>query len=218
MYSTAGQGTFRAKSIVLLALAGHDRVYSLAAPYDKLISPSAQYRCEGVRSLSAAVADGQDPLNRVYLANGDSKANYQRDANANVSLVTISTQAGALIVFPSSAMLTVPLADGVVYRNTILAVPLGALPEAQDLSVLQSEVLALVDSKFGVRGAAYVTTIGAATVLTREHHDTVQAARQARITNSLSLIAQNNQLTNDLAAARAKITELETYITAHMPI
>lgn len=189
--------------------------YALAAPYDKLISPSAQYRCEGVTSLSAALANGQDPLNRIYLANGDTKANYQKDMAANVSLVTISSQTGSLVVFPSSALLQVPLADGVVYHNTILAVPLGAVAEGEDLTVLQNEVLELVDSKFGLRGATYITTVGASAVLKREQHETVQAARQARITDGESLIAKNNRLTNELAAALQKIQELEAYLRAH---
>lgn len=200
--------------LTFLPSLGMTGFYALAAPYNKLISPSAQYRCEGVKSLSAALADGQDPLNRVYLANGDSQANYQKDLAGNVSLVTISSQTGALIVFPSSVLLQVPLADGVVYHNTVLAVPLGAVAEGEDLSVLQNEVVELIFNKFGVRGASYVTTLGAPAVLQRNQHETVQAARQARISDGESLIAKNNRLTNDLAAALQKIQELEIYIKA----
>jgi hypothetical protein len=189
--------------------------YSLAAPYDKLISPSAQYRCEGVKSLASALSDGQDPLNKVYLANGDSKPNYERDLANQVSLVTISADNGALIVFPATAMLTVPLANGVVYHNTVLAVPLGALPANQDLTLLQNEVLELVDAKFGVRGATYVTTVGAPAILKRAQHEAVQLAREARITDSESLIAKNVRLEAELVQTRAKITQLEAYITAN---
>lgn len=189
--------------------------YSLAAPYDKLISPSAQYSCEGVKSLASAGAEGQDPLNKVYLANGDTKANYERDLAAGVSLVTIRSEGGSLIVFPHTAMLKVPLANGVVYRNTVLAIPLGAVADLQDLTLLQSEIVQLIEQEFGLKSAAYITTVGAPCILTSTQHDSIKAARTARITQNESGIALNARLTRELAAAVAKIAELEAYLLTH---
>lgn len=199
-------------SLTFLPSLGMSGFYSLAAPYDKLISASAQYRCEGIQSLSAAVADGQDPLKIVYKANGDTEANFQKALADGVSLITISATSGRLIVFPSNALLMVPLADGVPYRNTILSVALGALPEAQDLSELQSEILAMVQAKYGIRSAAYVSTVGSPDILTRQQHEQVLAARASRITDGESLIAKNARLTAERDALQAKLDELNEYI------
>jgi hypothetical protein len=195
---------------------GMSGFYALAAPYDKLISTSAQYKCEGVKSLAAAIAEGQDPLKNVYLANGDSEANFKSDLARGISLVTISSRSGQLIVFPAGALLQVPLADGVVYRNTVLAVALGALPETQDFTELQEEVLQLVLNKFGINGATYLTTVNSAVVLTQNQHQAVMAAREAKIAEGESIIAQNASLQTQLTAALNKIVQLEQYIKSNL--
>ncbi len=191
--------------------------YSLRAPYDKLISVSSQYRCEGVRSLSAAVADGQDPLNNVYLANGDTQDNFNLDLQSNVSLITVSAAAGTLLVFPSSALLKVPSGDGVVYRNMVLVAPLSALPEDYNLTELQNEVMQMILAKFGIRAATYITTVGAATVLTNVQHEAVMAARTAQIESSETLVTKNLALTGQLATALEKLALLENYVKANLP-
>ena len=190
--------------------------YSLAAPYDKLISLSSHYRCDGVRTLASAQAEGLDPLNEVYLANGDTKDKYDLDLQASVSLITISNSTGTILSFPSSALLSVPSGDGVVYRNTVLSVALSALPEDQDLTLLQSEVIELVLFKYGLKAATFITTVGAPAVLTQTQHEAVLSARAAAVQTQVSLIAENNRLTLDLANAVAKIALLETFVKAQL--
>lgn len=190
--------------------------YSLAAPYDKLISVSTQYRCEAVRSLSSAEVEGLDPLNEVYLANGDTQDNYILDLQSSVSLITISSASGLQVVFPSSALQAVPSGDGIVYRNTILTISLSALPEDQDLTLLQNEVIEMVLHRFGIRSATIVSTIGAPSVLTQRQHDAVLAARAMAVQTQVSLIGENARLTEELAQAVAKIGLLENFIKAQL--
>ncbi len=192
--------------------------WALSAPYNQLVSPSAQYRSEGVQSLSAAIADGKDPLNSVYLANGDTKENFERDLREGISLVTISSDSGLLKVFPANAILMVPSGDGVVYRNTLLSIALSALPEGMDLSVLENEIIELVMSKIGVRAATYVTTVGAATILSKENHDRLMATREDLITSPHSLIARNSQLTSQVAEMGTQIATLSDYIKTNLPL
>lgn len=190
--------------------------YSLAAPYDKLISATAQYRCEGVKSLSAALSEGQDPLTQVYLASGDTKENYERDLAAGVSLVSISAGDGSLVVFPHTAMLKVPLADGVVYENVVLSIALGALPQTQDLSLIQSEIQQMVLQNFGINSASYLSVVGAPCIISAQAHEVVQAARQAKITEQESSLSKVQRLQTQLSAALTKIAELEAHLVAQM--
>jgi hypothetical protein len=191
--------------------------YELAAPYNRLISPSTQYRCEGVKSLQAAIAEGQDPLKTVYLDNGDTEANFKRDLQAGSSLITLSADQGLLVVVPSSSMIGVPRADGVVYRNTAITFAISAIPDTEDLSLLTNEVLEMLQHKFGIRAGAYVTAIGRAAVLTQDQHGAVQSARQALIDDGDSLIAKNLALQAIITAQAGKLTQLEDYITQHIP-
>lgn len=204
-------------TLSFLPALGMGGFYSLAAPYDKLVSPTTQYRCEGVQSLSAAVADGKDPLNTVYLANGDTKANFERDLGLGVFLVTVSGAGGALIVFPVNAMLQVPSGDGIVYRNSAVVVAVGCVPETLDLTDLETEIIELVKVKLGVRASTAVVTLGSATILSQQQHEGVMAARQELITSPESLITRNAQLQDQVAAMGNRLTSLSEYIKLNIP-
>lgn len=203
--------------LTFLPSLGMSGFYTLAEPYASLISATTQYRCEGVKSLSAAVAEGMDPLNSVYLANGDTKESFQSDLSLGISLVTLSSSTGSLVVFPSKALLKVPDGAGVIYRNTVLSIALSALPESQDMTVLRNEIQELVRSQFGIRAATYLTTVGAAALLSQTQHEAVQAARQAQIETNESLITTNLKLQADLTQARSRLSVLEAYVLANLP-
>ena len=191
--------------------------YQLAAPYAALVSATQQYTCVGVITIQGAIAQGIDVLNTIYIASGDTEANYNSDLQNGVSLITISSGTGSLIQFPNSAMLSVPQITGVIYRNLVLGIALSALPDTMDTSVLQQEVSDLIYSKIGVRSTTFVTTIGAATILTTAQDAAVTAARAAVITNPSSTYYQNQLLITESAALLAKIAALEAYIKSTIP-
>lgn len=186
--------------------------YQLAAPYAALISATLQYTCVGVISIQGAVAQGIDVLNTIYLASGDTAANYASDLANGVSIITVTSGTGSIVQFPNTAMLSVPQVTGVVYRNLVLGIALSALPDSMDITDLQSEVSALIYSKIGVKSTTFVTTVGGATILTTEQDTAVKAARAAAITNQSSTYYQNQLLISENAAMLAKIASLESYI------
>ncbi len=191
--------------------------YQLAAPYSALISATLQYTCVGVISIQGAIAQGIDVLNTVYIASGDTAASYASDLKNGVSLITITSGTGNLVQFPNSAMLAVPQVNGIIYRNLVLGIALSALPDSMDTTVLQQEVSDLIYSKIGVRSTTFVTTVGAATVLTTAQDAAVSAARAAVITNPTSTYYQNQLLTNENTALLAKVAQLEAYIKTTIP-
>lgn len=191
--------------------------YKLAAPYSALISRTTQYTCQGTSTISGLIAQGVDVLNAIYLATGDTKANYLKDLANNISIVTISSGIGSVIKFPSSAMLAIPQTNGIIYRNTVLGIALSATPDYLDLSTLQTEISDMVYNHLGIKSTTFLTTIGSPTVLTVDQDNAVKSARQAAITNPASTYHANQLLMQENAALRARLAQLEEYIVANIP-
>lgn len=190
--------------------------YTLAAPYTPLLSPTTQYTCSGVVSLASMVAQGLDPLSTIYLANGDTKANYQLDLDNNRSIITLT--AGMTVVeFPSSAMKQMPNQNGVIYRNTVLGIALSAVPDYLDLTTIQTEIQTLVLQHLGVATNTFLTTVGNATVLTGDQDAAIRSARQANIVSPSNDKYLISQLQSQNLALQQQIKLLEAYILANAP-
>lgn len=190
--------------------------YTLSSPYTGLVSPTTQYRCDGVLSLKALLAQGEDPLSDIYLANGDTKTSYQSDLDNNVSIVTL-TAGETVIRFPSSALTQLPNQNGVVYRNTLLGIALSAIPDYLDLTDLQNQISAMILDTLGVRSSTMLTTIGNATVLTYEQDQRVQSARNAMKNNHGSALYQISQLQSQVLALQQEIAAYQSYILENAP-
>ena len=191
--------------------------YQLAAPYSSLISATVQYTCVGVVSIAGAIAQGVDVLNSIYIASGDTASNYANDLKSGVSILTITSGAGNVVKFPNSALLSVPQTNGVVYRNTVLGIALSAIPDTMNTDSLQQAVSDLVYSKIGVKSTTFLTTVGAATILTMDQDAAVTAARQAAISDPTSLHYKNQLLTAENTTLVAKVAQLENYIKSKIP-
>lgn len=196
---------------------GMSGFYNLKSPYSSLISPAKQYTCVGVMSLSGALASGIDPLQTVYLASGDTEANYKTDLENNIFLITIRSGEGSLVVFPSNALIGVPTGEGVIYRNTVLGVALAAIPDGIDLTLLQKDISDLTFHRLGVKSATFLSAVGAPTILTSEQHETVSTARQAIVQNTESTIYKNLVLTRQNEALIEQVRVLENYIKTNLP-
>lgn len=191
---------------------GMTGLFELREPYSTRINPTAQYQCVAIESLTNAVNSGSDPRQNVYFANLDSEENYLLDLQKDVYLITISTGVGNQIIFPSSALLSVPNGEGVIYRNTVLCVALSAVHELMDLSALQQQISDMVYTSLGVSSTTLTTTIGSPTILTTEQHEAVMSARLAVSTRKDSALYRNVQLQSENEKLTQQVALLEKYI------
>jgi hypothetical protein len=168
-------------------------------------------------SISGAESQGVDVLNDIYLANGDTLASYTADSNNGVMLVSVSAGSGDTFTFPVTALSGVPTGEGVVYRNTVMSIGLSAIPETMDLTALQNEISDLVFNTLGVKSTVFLTTVGAATILSPDQDALVTTARSAAVSTPENTLYKNMILTQQNTALLSKLNELETYIKAHAP-
>ena len=202
--------------ITFLPSLGMSGYYSLSSPYNALLSSTTQYTCVGVMSITGAQAQGVDVLNNIYLANGDTLANYNIAAANDTMLVSVSSGTGDIYTFPITALSGVPTGEGIVYRNTVLGIGLSAIPDTMDLSALQNEISNLVYNTLGVKSTVFLTTVGAATVLSVQQDQLVTAARQAAISVPANTLYENSVLTQQNTLLQSKLQQLQQYIINHL--
>lgn len=192
-------------------------LYSLKAPYTALVREQIEYTCTKVTSLMGAIAAGEDPLNDVYKANGDTDASFEDDLSFNRCLITLQSALGDSVVFPSSAMNGLPTADGVRYISAVLGISLSALPEDFDLTQLKDDISDLVFETIGVRSTVYGSTIGGTMILAHDTHEGIESARQANVVLKPSNMARVRQLEIEKTALQAQLTQLQNWVIANLP-
>lgn len=203
-------------TIQYLPSLGMTGTYVLKNPYNALIMSTTQYTCVKLQSLSAAVAAKEDPYTNVYLANGATQADYEADLDSQAYLITIQSGTGDLVVFPSSALVSVPSTEGVVCRNLVMSISLSVLPDGTDLSTLTQQIEDLVLNTLGVKSTIYLTQRGAVTILTQDQLAALNAARQVNLQTMQSPLYRNVQLENQNAELINKLDELSNYIAANI--
>lgn len=199
-------------SIQFLPSLGMTGLYKLKVPYNALILATTQYTCTGVKSLAGAIAANEDPFTTIYSANGATQADFDADLASGAYIITITSGAGDIVEFPSTALVSVPDTDGVIYRNIVMSISLSALSDETDTTVLEQQVSDLVLNSIGVKSSIYLTQVGAVTVLSRAQSDAIESARLANIATPASALYQNDILTAENAALIQKVHELETFI------
>jgi hypothetical protein len=190
-------------------------LYTLKTPYSSLILSTTQYTCIAIQSLSGAISSNTDPFTNVYQANGATQSEFDLDLKNDAYLITISSGDGDLVVFPSSALVSVPITDGVIYRNLVLSLSLSAISDEADLTVFQQQMKDLALHSLGINSSVYITQVGAMTVLTRTNSDALEAARLVNAITPESELYNNHVLTQQNTALLQKVASLEAYIAKH---
>lgn len=196
---------------------GMQGIYTLLTPFDTLLLPKVAYRCAAVRRLEDIVAAGGDPQADYYTARGLDTATYQTDLAAGVCIVSLRAGNGSWVYVPTSYIASMPDQGGIPYTTLALAIKLAAIPDSLDLSYVKSKIQAVVKDNLGVDSTVRTVVISPTTFLSQTEHDTIEAARQANITNSTTDYAQLQQVTQERDTALQKVSELEAYIVSTMP-
>lgn len=189
--------------------------YELKTPYAQLVMATTEYTCVKLQSLSASVAAKEDPYTNVYLANGATQTDFDADIAAGAYLVTIQSGTGNLVVFPSTALVSVPNTDGKICRNLVMSVSLSVLPDGTDLTGLKQQIEDLVLNTLGVKSSIYVTQRGAVTVLNTAQVTALNAARQMNIRTMSSPLYRNMQLQAQNEALIAQVKAMSDFIVAN---
>lgn len=196
---------------------GMTGLYVLAAPFNGLLKAGVAYTCVSIRKFEDLIADGVDPKVTYYLGNGLSQADYDRDYRAGLSILTLQSSDGSVLHVPQYYVVSAPDQGGIPYRVLALGIKLSATPDSMDLSYVKSRIQEVVRDNIGVESEVQELVISSVLHLSQTEHAALEAARQAKITSSMTDYAQLLEVTRQRDAGLRKIQELEAYIRSTLP-
>lgn len=200
----------------LIPSVGTRGLFSLKAPFDAKLLPDTAYEVMAVRTLDDLVSSsGVDPKELYYTPNG-LDAQYEQDLAAGVSIVSLAADSEWIYV-PSSYILSMPNQGGLPYTVLALAVMLGPVPDALDLSYLKSRISELVQGTIGITSPEVRTVaLSSTTNVSQTEHAAIEAARQALITEADTDRAKLIAMTAQRDALATKVQQLETALLNKM--
>jgi hypothetical protein len=197
---------------------GASGVFRLKAPYDALIPPQTVYTVKANRRLSEIIASGVDPFEKYYDTVGISNTNYLLDLKQDITIVSMTSSIGQWVHVPANCILSYPDTNGVLYTAIMLGISIGSLPDATSLLPLKTSITNLVKDTLGVECSIKEIAVSPPTLISHEIHENLETTRSVLVTVNRSDRALLTKATTDLAAARAKIVELENYIKVKLSL
>ena len=202
----------------ILPSIGAEGAWQLKAPFDEKIESSLSYKCVAIRKISEMVTTGVDVLNTHYIPNGLLESNYNDDVGDDVSIVTLVSSSGAWVFVPTSYIVGWPSADSVPYAVVAMACVLGALPNTVDASFLIEKVKNVIQANLGHEPEIYLMTVSVTVMKTQEQHESLEAARRANVSDSMTDYNAKNTLQEQLDAANETIRQLMGYYESQPPV
>jgi hypothetical protein len=196
----------------LLPAIGISGDWSLKTPYDKLYIANLSYACRAINKISAMVATGVDVLNSYYVANGLTQADYDADVAADLSMITLASSNGQLIICPSTYLSGWPSADAVPFVVMGMIINLGAIPNKLDPTFLTSKVEPVIKAALGLDPVIQYATLSETANKTFDDYTAWENARQSNITDDTSDYVKRLNAEADLTAAQAQIAALQQFI------
>lgn len=192
-------------------------IYTLAEPFNTMINANTEYVCTAVETIASLVSKNIDVKQTIYLDNALDITIYDAAAQANQCIITLQSDSGTQIEFPSAYLLSFPNSNVVRYSTLVAMISLSAIADSVNLNPLLSEISELVLARIGVRNETVLANVGVSYLVSKEKHDLIQAARQGLIQSSGSVFVQLEQAQATIAEQTQKIATLSDYIANRLP-
>lgn len=196
----------------LLPAIGAAGDWKLKTPFDTKYTAGMAYSCRAINKISSLVSTGIDVLDTLYIPNGLTADNYAADVAADLSMVTLQSSSGQVIILPSSYLLGWPSNDAVPYVVLGMVINLGAIPNTIDPTFLTPKVAAVIKAALGHDADIEYVTLSETTNKTWDDHTSLENLRLANVTDDNSDYVKRLNAEADLTAAQAQITALQQFI------
>lgn len=194
-------------------------IYTLLAPFDKVLTPNVNYTCKAIRTIDDLLSSGVDPYATYYNPTGTpiDRSSYVTDVAAGVQIITLLSDSGTTVRVPSTYIQSFPAAGGVPYAVVCMAVQIPAIPESLDLGPCKTQILEIVKDTLGMDATITEVQLTEVTLIDQATSQRYEAARKANITNTTTDNAKLIAALNQVQSLQQQVTMLEAYIQANMP-
>lgn len=187
-------------------------VYTLLTPWTSV--SDSLYKCIAIREFADFTNRGESVFERFYNPKGLTQVEYQADLAADAHIVTLVSDTAPTIYVPDTYISKFPDLTGVEYKRIVLSVLLGPLPDTVDLIHLKASLASAASDITGVDAEVTEHVVPYSGAISAEQHATLEAARQAAITNRTTDRATVISQQAVIDAQALRIAGLEEIITA----
>lgn len=196
-------------------LIGSKGIYTLVAPFST--SPGEILECIAIRTISDYIANNDDPLQTVYLANDLTEDDYDADAAINIEIVTLRNDNGYQYLVPAKYITAYPIQDGVLYRAVTVVCALPPVHVDQDFTMIYKEIQDIIKANLGVKTVISKVETSHIRGISGSEDAQLQAQRDIVKGDSASIYMTVVEQANLIAEQKQKIALLEKYIIDHYP-
>ena len=184
--------------------------FKFKEPFNDELNDNTTYIVESVRTFNNLLDSGIDIYEMVYKPKGLTEEDYNNDLiDGKIVLVELMDEAGKYYTVPSNYIVSVPDINGVLYRDKMVAVDLGYLPDNYDFTEFKANLTDLVKSLIGVDVDVNVIDASPTIMMTIEQHKTNEAERLSVIQNEDNVYVRLQDCENKVSQASDIISSLE---------
>jgi hypothetical protein len=191
---------------------GSSGTFTFAAPFNTLVNNGERYTCQAIRSINDYIANNEDILTDVYLANNLSETDYQTDASNNIAIVSFQSDKAHWMYVPERFILSFPLTNGVSYRSSSIVIGLPSFPENRDFSNITTDLSNLIHDRLGVTPVVSKIYTSKPVMVTPERHDEITVSRNLEMSYNLTDYGKVKQLSDLVDRLSKEKKALEDYI------
>lgn len=190
---------------------GMEGRFTLKAPWT--IDANKFYEVIAIREFVDIYRGGEDVYKKIYeprgltdgIIVGTETFNFQAEFDKKPLVVTLKATTGELIYVPTTYILGFPDSSEVPYKQVLLSVNLGALPDYVDVDILIATYNDLALNALGVNATTYLAVHPVVSNPTIDQHTTMENGRQANISVNSSSTATIDLLNQQMDALRQQI-------------
>jgi hypothetical protein len=186
--------------------------FTFDTPFDTILNINEEFTVSSVRNLIEIRDSQEDPYTTIYQLYGLTQNDFKNDVDNNIPIVTLNNSGGKYYYVPANKITSIPIVDGVKYRDMILAISLGSIPIDLDLTLAKDTIKQILYDTVGIDSTVEEVPSSAIILVDNNKHD----AYMGIINNKKSIVKsyrtlyleelnKNNELTN-------LVNDLETYI------
>lgn len=184
-------------------------IYTLKSPWVSDLTRT--YQCTGIQRFSALSAKNVDVYATYYEPKGIPRSVYDADNAMGAAILTLANAYAAPIYVPSTYVVSYPNMAAVRYNHVVLSASLGAMYEGLPLDGAVEQMETALESVLGIKPVIHIHVAPSKEAVTPEQHQTIEAARNASITNrttNAQMLLEKDQTIASQAQKIAILTQI----------
>lgn len=189
--------------------------FEASEPFSRVVDSNTTYTVEAIRTVGEMQGLNINIFQRVFVPMGIEEPEYLTLLDKIVKdggvIITLLPRKGAPVYVVSTYLTSFPLVDGFLYERMVIIGDLGALSSDMKpaLEEAQQHFKTWILEHYGINSTVTIGTVPVIGYVSQFEHETLETARQNRITDNRSDLAKSLALEQQVLQQQIYIQQLE---------